>query len=406
MDDLVLLILFLWVAYLVLGTWLLTGQLCNARARRPRDFGAPEYRASIIVGLRGAHPRLKEALVSLCSQRYPRSFEVVMACESKKDPAWAIGVEVAHDHPNVRMVESDPVDPGVRTGKNQNLLAGVEVAGHEVLVFTDADVVHSETWLARLVAPLGHMLEDREISATTSLFYISPGTFWSRLAAIAVNQVNFAAANLRHLGPWAPFASGASTAVLRSAFKAAGIERAWRECFNDDLVMANLLIDNDLPIYLLEDVTWPEEALANSREFFAKFRRWIVTLHFYSHPKLARQAYMQASAQQQLPVALVLAMGLFLSGTDLLVCLALALGGALYNLFSRASIAMAIDEPLGPWLLLSPVAFLFFIGHYLLMLTRREFIWAGRTHRVRESYGALTTRLKKTESRTSFNDRR
>ena len=405
LDDIVIILLMAWLVYACLGALVLSGQLRRASGHHPRAFGPPEYEASIIVGLRGAHPRLKRVLEGLCQQRYPRPYEVIMACESKSDPVWAVAVEVARDNPQVQLVESDPVDPKLRTGKNQNLLAAVEVAQYEALVFTDADVVHSKDWLARLVAPLGNTLEGQEVAAATSLFYLAPSTFWGRLAAIAVNQVNFSAANLRRWGPWAPFASGASTAVLRSAFRSAGVARAWQEAFNDDLVMANLLVDQGHPIYLLREVTWPEEDLASWRAFAAKFRRWIVTLHYYSHPRLARQAYVQAAAQQQLPVALVLALWLTLAegswyeGGVLMAC------GIIYSIFSRASIALSIGERLGPWLLLAPPAFLFFIGYYLLLLLPREFTWSGRRHRVTESYSKLRSRLRKADSSTSFSER-
>lgn len=404
-DNLVLLVLLAWLAYACIGALILSGQLRRAGSHPTRAFGPPEYQASIIVGLRGVHPRLKQVLEALCHQRYLLPFEVVMACESKNDPAWAVAVEVARDNPHVQLVESDMVDPTQRTGKNQNLLAAVDVAQYEALVFTDADVVHTEDWLTRLMAPLGNDIQGQEVAATTSLFYLAPRTIWGRLAAIAVNQVNFAAANLRRWGPWAPFASGASTAVLRSAFQLAGVKRAWQEAFNDDLVMANLLVDHDHPIYLLREVTWPEEALADRQAFAAKFRRWIVTLHYYSHPHLVRQAYVQAAAQQQLPVALVLALGSALGGAAWPVSLMLVLCGVIYSLIARTSIAVSIGESLGLWLLLAPPAFLFFIGYYLRLLLTREFTWAGRHHRVTESYSRLASRVRRTEASISFNER-
>lgn len=409
MEDpvpLLLLAWLAWLAYAILGGLVLSGQLRHARTAPRPNFGPPEYRASVIVGLRGTHPGLKRVLESLCRQRYHLPYEVIMACESKSDPAWTVAVAAARDNPHVQLVESDLVDPTLRTGKNQNLLVAVEVSRYEALVFTDADVVHDRDWLTRLMAPLGKTLQGQEVAAATSLFYLAPSTLWGRLAAIAVNQVNFSAANLRSWGPWAPFASGASTAVLRSAFRTAGVTRAWRESFNDDLVMANLLIDHGLPIYLQREVTWPEEALADWRAFAAKFRRWIVTLHYYSHPRLARQAYVQAAAQQQLPMALGLALWLVLTGgATWPAALILVTGGVIYNLFSRAAIALSIGESLGPWLLLAPPAFLFFIGYYLRLLLPRDFTWAGRRHRVEESYSQLASRLRRAETSTSFSER-
>lgn len=401
--DLTLQVLIVFQIYALIGALVLLVHLQRHQNHHSPDFGPPRYQVSIIVGLRGVSDQLEEALTSLCEQRFPLEFEVIAACEDTEDPAWSIAVELARIHPHLKLVCSGKVDPNKRTGKNQNLLAAMEITSYEALVFTDSDVIHPYDWLVHLVAPLGCQVDGHEVSAATSLFYVRSLTLWSRLIAIVTNQVTFSAANLKSFGPWAPFASGASTAVLGSVLRGSKVPLAWQESFNDDLVLANLLMDHGHPIYLVRRTTWPSEALNNFSGMMAKMKRWVVTLHYYSHPSLARQGYLQSALQMQLPVALVLGIWLWSNQGLSIVVSTIILSGVIYNLLTRTAIALAIGERLGPWIILAPCAFLFFAMVYLRYITCRSFIWSGRLHRVTESYRDMVRRLALNEDQPPLN---
>ncbi len=113
---------------------------------------------SVVVCTRDRADALADALVSILLLDYP-DFEVVVVDNAARTDATARVVERLGD-PRVRCVP-EPV-PGLSTARN----AGVQAARHELIAFTDDDVVVDRYWLRAIARGFGR---DSAVSCVAGL---------------------------------------------------------------------------------------------------------------------------------------------------------------------------------------------------------------------------------------------
>ena len=284
------------------------------------------------------------------------------------------------------------------TAKSHNLISGVEHARGDILLFTDSDVHHPPDWIREMVNPIGSRYGGREIHATTAIFFLDPRGFLGNFASLSTNAATYLASFTRRGQDFPPYASGASMAVLTDVFHRAGVVDVWRTSLNDDLVLANTLVDRGYTIFSVRRLpTHPVERFDSWHGMNRKMIRWMLTLVHYSHPNNNRDAFMNAlcNLQFQTMLAVVVVLGILdlLSVAEIhwTVPLLLLAVTYLFNVLSRSIIALRIGERnVYPYLWLSPVSQLFW-GWYLIfvMFFVRSFSWGGRTYRVRKRWGRL-----------------
>ncbi|MEI9965191.1 MAG: bacteriohopanetetrol glucosamine biosynthesis glycosyltransferase HpnI [Caulobacteraceae bacterium] len=134
--------------------------------------------------LRGAQPGLFEALESFLRQDYGGPMQLVLGLHDAADPAAAVAERLRREHPQADIeVVIDGRVHGTN-GKVSNLINMLEVARHELLIISDADITVAPDYLSRVAAAAGL----RDVGAVTC-FYRGQGQagFWSRLAAMGVS---------------------------------------------------------------------------------------------------------------------------------------------------------------------------------------------------------------------------
>ncbi len=137
------------------------------------------------------------------AQKYAGHVELIVVDGRSKDNTVALAKKYA----NRVLVEPKPIIAAARQ-------KGCMAAKGDVLVFSDADVVADENWLARLVEPF----EDERVACTFGAIYLHDGTALDSLLSKHVFTFFLRASNA--LG----FSSGAGSnmAVRASAFKKIG----------------------------------------------------------------------------------------------------------------------------------------------------------------------------------------
>jgi hopene-associated glycosyltransferase HpnB len=124
----------------------------------PRFFPS----VSIVVPARDEADGIAASIGSLLAQDYPGVFEVVLVDDNSTDATAALARSLARDLPNagrLRVIDGAPRPPGW-AGKLWAVHQGVDHSTGELVLLTDADIVHDPAHLSSLVAHLqAHALD-------------------------------------------------------------------------------------------------------------------------------------------------------------------------------------------------------------------------------------------------------
>ncbi len=154
--------------------------LIKVRLPRPLPVADARSRAgplvSVIVPARNEERSIRSCVESICASDYP-DFEVIVVDDRSDDATLDLARAIPPNHARrVVAVEGRPLPDGW-LGKPWACVQGAEVAEGDMLLFTDADTIHSPELLGRAVAG---MVED-EADALTLLGRQLMETFWERL---------------------------------------------------------------------------------------------------------------------------------------------------------------------------------------------------------------------------------
>lgn len=163
--------------------WIIVGTVMAFGIRFPRPLPGQGQGASstpppvsIIVPARNEEHNIGRCVASLAAQDYP-DFEILVVDDRSTDRT----VEVVQGVPggnarSIRVIQGEPLPPGW-FGKPWACHQGAQAASGRVLLFTDADTVHSPGLLARCIAAMG---EDRAGGLSLVGRQIME-TFWERV---------------------------------------------------------------------------------------------------------------------------------------------------------------------------------------------------------------------------------
>ncbi len=151
MDPLLLLAGLTLVGALVLGFDLARGLLSLPALA---DAGRPDAnpRVSVVLAARDEAGHIGPAMESILDQDYP-ALEVVAVDDRSTDGTGEILDRMAEGHPRLRVLHIETLPDGW-LGKNHALHRGAAMAGGELLLFTDADVILHPDAVTRAVALL------------------------------------------------------------------------------------------------------------------------------------------------------------------------------------------------------------------------------------------------------------
>jgi glycosyltransferase involved in cell wall biosynthesis len=359
--------------------------------RRPAAWEASGERPHVlvIVPVRGALPGLGENLRALLGQDYP-DYEVAVVTEDAADPACpAVRAALQGAARPARLYYAGR--PDRRSGKLQNLLAGIEARGREaeVYVFLDADARPEPPFLSRLV---GTLLREAQNGVATGYRWVSPpDTSIAALLAVAWN-----AAPLHFLpAPHLAQAWGGATAITREAFESLGVAKAWDRAISDDASLNALLRERRRPI------AFAPGALVIDRQSRPLGRFWSWGLRQVTILKACAPRDFALSLAAHLALIALYAAGIALawrSGQPAFLAALLPLAAELAQGFLFVAAGRELAARFGDprfrlplrAALFFPLAYLWLAAQELAALPGRTIAWAGRRYRLDGPYrGAL-----------------
>lgn len=337
---------------------------------------------AIIVAVKGAGARLPDFVDALLRQIYP-SFRVVMAVESRSDPAFAALKPLAHDSGGrIELVIAGEASQCAQ--KVHNLLAALATLQPQdrAVVFADADILPSADWLQQLIRPIAL----RRARVTSGYRWQIPADrkLASRIVALADMSIATAARDSRWNLCW-----GGSTAIERGLLDALDLPNRWARVASDDLTLTKALRMAGIPVHSTARALVPSPVSYSWSSVFSFGRRQYLLVRYY-----APRHWLLAGWTLCVPVvAAAIAAGAAGGGS---LGAALCLGGAimLHLLRHRVRLSIArrtfspeIVSAIEPnmrfgwwgWPLVHAVHTAAFLGS----LCGREFCWAGIRYRLR-----------------------
>ncbi len=237
--------------------WLLLPVFVLLKVRRrpllsdwPADAAPDAPLVSVIVPARNEGDNIGRCLEGLRASTYPRLEITVVDDESTDETAEVVRGHAARDS-RVRLVQPGTPPPGW-FGKPWACMRGAEVAGGEVLVFTDADVRHHPETVGRAVAAL----EDTGTGLLSALPHQDLPTFWERLIMPVVTLLilfRFPDPERVNRSPRTQdkLAVGGFLVCRRDAYQAVGGHGAVRHEVAEDLRLGQCVHAAGYPVHLL-----------------------------------------------------------------------------------------------------------------------------------------------------------
>lgn len=137
------------LGYLLLAIWCVS--------RLPTKGGEASARVPATTVLKpvcGDEPRLREALLSFCTQDFPAPLQLIFGVRSPTDSALPIvrNLKARHPHLDIEIV----IDPAVHgpNFKVSNLINMMRFAKHDVIVVSDSDILIGRDHLRQIAARL------------------------------------------------------------------------------------------------------------------------------------------------------------------------------------------------------------------------------------------------------------
>lgn len=213
---------------------------------------------SIVISARNEEENISSTLTGLLNQNYPCDlFEIIVIDDRSDDKTAEIVSKFSELDPRVKLIRQTVVVPDM-SPKKQALEKGIQAAGGEIILTTDADCSHDSDWIremislmtpdvgmvvgqVRLMPPPSSPPAERRGSVRN---YSPPAeggryTFWQRLQALDIQALGYASAGLVSSGM--PFhCTGASFAYRKSLFEEISGWEGYEELVSgdDELLLA------------------------------------------------------------------------------------------------------------------------------------------------------------------------
>ena len=355
------------------------GSRVLAPGARRQEPDPPERwpRLALIVPVAGAPIGLARRLEALLEQDYP-DYQVIFATRDKEDPATRVISSLIWGRTRARLVVAGPAQTCGQ--KNQNLLAGVRLAGEvpEILAFCDSNQEAPPDFLRKLAAPVAR----GEGVVTSGYHHAIPGdnrlSTWGRAVSVLTLYLTKAV-------PWLNQPWGGATAIRRETFESLRVAHLWAETVVDDVSLAARLIQARIPVCLSRgaDLATPVagETLASWESWL--FRQWIYLKYYLPASWMAAGVLLYLLTGFTLASIAQLLLAFWGWGTPVTIILSLAFLAGLISLSLSLRRLHPIPTPPWPqWL----AAFLASLGlaswvHLRTCLTHK-ISWRGKVYQV------------------------
>jgi ceramide glucosyltransferase len=353
----------------------------SSRRYNTQSSGAPAVTISIIVPVKGHDEAGAQVLQRLLAQEAYGLAEIILCIEDGDDPAIPFLRRLESVHPSrVRVLITG--ESGLRLGKLHNLMAGIEAARGDRLVFVDSDTLlpHAR-YVERFTAPLA----DSRVGLVTCFpAYRRAESVPAAMLAGSINHDLVGHFAIESLWGGLRLANGPCMAIRRDVLDEIGGLEAQESSVLMDVILAQRVhgagfrvIMHDQPVEVpCRTVTW--------RVWWNQIHRWHVGMSrvlagpFYTWYLWMRTAF---------PVAFALA--LFADGP--LMSIGIAATVCRFAAIVAVSQVFVSDRTQLRYLWLLPLIDLMTALGAWYALASRRIEWRGRVYRVRQR--GVTERL-------------
>lgn len=196
-----------------------------------RQSQGRQPRVSVILPARNEERFVGRCMESLVNQDYA-DFEVVAIDDSSQDRTRHVISMYARKHPNVVLVHAKPKPDGWM-GKNWACMEGYAKASGDLLLFTDADTVHSPNVISLAVSHL----ESLGLDALSVMPKIKALDFWTRITLPMISvflDTRFSALNVNDPGKKTGYFFGSFFILDRAVYEGIGTHRGVRSEIIED----------------------------------------------------------------------------------------------------------------------------------------------------------------------------
>lgn len=193
---------------------------------------APPFQppVTILKPVYGLERDLKNRLRTACLQDYP-SYQVVFCVQNPNDPALGVVREIQAEFGEARVTIALRDVCAGPNGKVNNLLGGLEMARHDVLVISDSDIRLRPDYLSAIVAPLA----DESVGGVCTLFKnAGAGRMYEQLELLSINAEFIPSVLFAEVTGASGFCLGPSVATRQSTLRELGGLESFAEYLAED----------------------------------------------------------------------------------------------------------------------------------------------------------------------------
>lgn len=244
----------------------------------------PDEFVSVLIPFRNEEKNILRTLKSIELQDYPEEkFEVIFIDDNSTDNSIEI-LEKNISRSNIRVI-TVPEDYSAKAHKKRAIRYGIENAKGAIIVTTDADCLHPEKWLRKLLS----YFDENTGFVSGPVEFINGKSFFNRLQSLEFAGLVITGAGL--IGSNSPtICNAANIAYRRKAFEEVGGFSLQMNLSSgdDELLMQKIFQDTDYKIRFVPDKdaivqTEPNKSL---KQFYQQRKRWASKGLFYKNKSL------------------------------------------------------------------------------------------------------------------------
>jgi ceramide glucosyltransferase len=265
-------ILALISVLLTLWQWLAARRFPLHRRVTDQSF-APAI--SLLKPLKGCDETTKESLRSWFNQDYPGPIEILFGVARTDDPVCGIVRQLIAENPgrDVQLVVcGESLGANAKVAK---LIQLEELAAHELILTSDADVRVPPDFLTNLVAPL----RDEKVGLVNCFYRLAnPATTAMQWEAVAINADFWSQVLQSQMLKPLDFALGAAILMRRKALAQIGGFNAIVNCLADDYQLGHRIAENGHQVALCPVIAECWDAPMDWRAVWNHQLRWARTI--------------------------------------------------------------------------------------------------------------------------------